>query len=95
MVGTWERLLGVVGTFLRIGGPSGPGLNANGSALEVKNPTNTSYAIVRGADPVASNDLVTLEYGNAHFGGGSFSNVDGGAASTVFGGSPSINGGGA
>jgi|SRR5271166_3816 len=62
----WERFLGVIGSFFQVGGPSGPGLNDNAGALEAKDPTNTTYVNLRGADPVVANDLVTLEYFNAH-----------------------------
>ena len=66
----FQRLAGIVGSFFQIGGLSGPGLNANGTALETKDSTNTTYANMRGADPVINNDLVTLQYFNAHSGGG-------------------------
>ena len=48
-------------SFFEIGGPTGPGINANGAALEVRNSANAAFAVMRGADPVAANDFVTLE----------------------------------
>lgn len=60
----FERIAGVLSSFFQIGGPGGPGWNDNAGALEAKNSTNSAFAVIRGADPVASNDLVTLEYLN-------------------------------
>ena len=64
----FQRLSGIVGNFFQLGGPSGPGLNSNVAALEVKDPTNTTFAVMRGADPVAAHDFVNLE--SFHAGGG-------------------------
>src|SRR5437868_14178966 len=56
----FQRLAGSVASFFHIGGPAGPGLNANGAALEARNSANAAFAVLRGATPVAANDLVTL-----------------------------------
>lgn len=58
----FQRLAGVVNSFFQIGGPAGPGINANGAALEAKDATNTVFAVVRGDTPVADNDLTTKAY---------------------------------
>jgi hypothetical protein len=58
----FSRLAGVVNAFFQIGGPAGPGINANGAALETKNAANTAYAVHRGATPVADNDFTTKAY---------------------------------
>lgn len=59
-MGLFARIAGTVASFFQVGGPSGPGLNANGAALETKNSTNTGFAVMRGANPVAANDFVNL-----------------------------------
>lgn len=61
-MGLFQRLAGVVNAFLQIGGPAGPGFNANGAALEARNAANSAYAVMRGAAPVADNDLTTKTY---------------------------------
>jgi|SRR5271166_326895 len=67
MVGFFERVFGTIKTFFQIGGPAGPGINApSASALEAKDPTNTTFVNLRGADPVGANDFVNLEYLNNH-----------------------------
>ena len=68
-MGTFSRLLGAIGNFLHIGGPSGPVWNDNAGVVEAKDSTNASYVNVRGADPAVNDDLVTLRYLNAHAGG--------------------------
>ncbi len=61
-MGLFERLAGVVNSFLQLGGPSGPGFNANSGALEAKNAANNAFAIMRGATPSGDNDLATKAY---------------------------------
>jgi hypothetical protein len=61
-MGLFEKLAGFVGTIISFGGPSGPTLTASGTRI-------TASGNVAGADPVASTDFVTLEYGNANYGG--------------------------
>jgi hypothetical protein len=55
----FSKLLGTIGSFFTFG-PTGPGINANGAALETKNNANAAFAVHRGAPPVAANDFVTL-----------------------------------
>lgn len=62
-MGLFSRIAGVVASFFQVGGPGGPGLNANGAALEARNSTNAAFATFRGgligATP-GNNDLVPL-----------------------------------
>jgi hypothetical protein len=57
-----SQVYGVMQAFFRFGGPTGPGINANGTALETKNSANTAFAIHRGAFPVGDNDFTTKAY---------------------------------
>lgn len=61
-MGLFSKLAGTVSSFLQIGGPAGPGVNANAGALEARNAANTAFAIIRGATPVGDNDLTTKAY---------------------------------
>jgi hypothetical protein len=61
-MGLFQRLAGTVASFFQIGGPAGPGINANGTALETKNAANSAFAIHRGATPVGDNDFATKAY---------------------------------
>ncbi len=61
-MGLFQRLAGVVNSFFEIGGPTGPGINANGAALETKNAANSAFAVHRGAAPVGDNDFTTKAY---------------------------------
>ena len=63
----FKQFAGIISPFFQIGGPSGSGINLNGTALEAKDSANSVYVNMRGADPVANNDLVTLEYGNTNY----------------------------
>src|SRR5271154_300517 len=64
----FSRLAGVINAFFQIGGPGGAGWNDVGAtAIEAKDPTNTTFVIVRGATPVAPNDLVTKGYADTLF----------------------------
>jgi hypothetical protein len=69
----FTKLLGTVSSFFQIGGPRAPGLSNDGGSgnIGAYNSSQSAYVNVRGADPVVSNDFVTLEYGNANYGGGS------------------------
>jgi hypothetical protein len=58
----FERLAGAIASFFQIGGPTGPGWNANAGALEARNAANSAFAITRGATPIAANDLIPLGY---------------------------------
>jgi hypothetical protein len=61
-MGLFQKLAGVINAFVQVGGPAGPGLNANGSALETRNAANNAFAVHRGAAPVADNDFTTKAY---------------------------------
>lgn len=60
--GPFSKLLGTLTSFFQIGGVSGPGVNANGAALETKNAGNSAFAVHRGATPVGDNDYTTKAY---------------------------------
>jgi hypothetical protein len=45
-----------------VGGTTGPILNNNAGVLEGKNAANSTFVVVRGATPVAANDLTTKAY---------------------------------
>jgi hypothetical protein len=68
-----SKVWGVTRSFFQIGGSTGPGLANDGGSgnLGAYNATQSGYVNVRGADPVVAHDFVTLEYGNAHYGGSS------------------------
>jgi hypothetical protein len=66
-MGLFARIAGVVGAFFQIGGPAGPAWKNNGGNLDGRNASDSAYVNVRGADPIVANDLVTLEYANAHY----------------------------
>ena len=72
-MGVFSKIAGVVGNFFQIGSSSGPGLANDGGSgnIGAYNSGQSAYVTVRGADPVVAHDLVTLGYGNTHFGGGS------------------------
>ena len=61
-MGLFSKLAGTVTSFFQIGGTAGPGINANGSALEARNAANSAFAVMRGGTPVADNDLTTKAY---------------------------------
>lgn len=65
-MGLFSRVAGIAGSFFQLGGPSAAGIQSNGSAIEARNSGNTGFVVSRAADPVAANDLVTLEYLNAN-----------------------------
>lgn len=58
----FQKIAGVINSFFEIGGPAGPGINANGAALETKNAANNAFAVHRGAIPVGDNDFTTKAY---------------------------------
>jgi hypothetical protein len=60
--GVFSKLLGTITTFFQVGGTAGPGINANGAALETKNAANSAFAVHRGGTPVGDNDLTTKAY---------------------------------
>lgn len=61
-MGMFQRLAGTVLAFLQIGGPTGPGFNANAGALEARNAANSAFAITRNANPADQNDSVNIAY---------------------------------
>lgn len=60
--GQYKKLLGTILSFFQFGDSTGPGINANGTALETKNAANSAFAIHRGALPVGDNDFATKKY---------------------------------
>jgi len=60
--GVFSKLLGTIASFFQIGGVAGPGINANGAALETKNAANSAFAVHRGATPAGDNDFATKAY---------------------------------
>jgi hypothetical protein len=64
-MGFFAKLAGITNSFFQIGGPGGNGWNYNsagGTALEARNAANSTFVVVRGAAPVADNDLTTKAY---------------------------------
>jgi hypothetical protein len=61
-MGMFSKIAGTLSAFFQVGGPSSPGLNANGTALETKNSGNSAFAVHRGASPVGDNDFATKAY---------------------------------
>jgi hypothetical protein len=69
-MGFFQRLDGVINSFFQIGGPNGVGWSDVGAtAVEAKDPTNTTFVVVRGATPAAgaTNDLTTKAYTDTIF----------------------------
>jgi hypothetical protein len=60
--GVFSKLLGTITSFFQVGGTGGPGINANGAALESKNSANSAFAVHRGATPAGDNDFATKAY---------------------------------
>lgn len=59
----FSQLLGTLSNFFQIGGPNGAGFNdAGATAIEAKDPTNTTFVVLRAAGPVARNDVTTKTY---------------------------------
>lgn len=58
----FAKIAGTVASFFQFGGTGGPGLNANGAALETRNAANSAFAVHRGAFPVGDNDFTTKAY---------------------------------
>jgi hypothetical protein len=59
MSGIISKLLGLSNSLIQLG-LGGPNLRNNGGVVEARNPANSAFAVVRGANAVSSNDLVTL-----------------------------------
>lgn len=60
----WQKIRGTIETIFSLG-LGGPQLKNNGGVVENRNPTDTGFAVVRGATPVAANDLTTKAYVDA------------------------------
>jgi hypothetical protein len=62
-MGFFSRLNGIVGSFLQIGGPSGPAVKApSTTALEARNAADNDYVVMRVGTPLGDNDAVTKAY---------------------------------
>jgi hypothetical protein len=57
----WSKIRGTIETIFQIG-LGGPQVKNNAGNVDVRNSTDTGYVIVRGATPVAANDLATKAY---------------------------------
>lgn len=69
-MGLYSKLAGIIGDLFQFDKGDGPLLKSTGGVIEARNAADAAYAIVRGASPVAGNDLVTKSYGDANYGGG-------------------------
>lgn len=59
----FSKISGVVTSFFQIGGPAGPGFSdTSTTVLSAQNSSQSAYAIVRGATPLADNDYTTKAY---------------------------------
>lgn len=70
----FSKIRGTIETAFTIG-LAGPQVKANGAALEARDNGDTVFAIVRGLDPVAANDLVTKNYADTGVQGGAIREV--------------------
>jgi hypothetical protein len=63
-MGLFSQLAGTLSSFFQIGGPNGNGLanNAAASAIEAKDPTNTTLVKMRAAGPAGRNDVTNKTY---------------------------------
>jgi hypothetical protein len=68
-VSVWKWLRGTSETFWQLG-LGGPQWKNNAGAIEGRDPNDAAFVNVRGLDPVANQDFVTLAYFNAHPMGG-------------------------
>jgi hypothetical protein len=67
-MGLFSRLAGTMSQFFQIGGPGGAGwADVGATAIEAKDPTNTTDVNVRGAAPVVPKDLTTKQYVDTNF----------------------------
>lgn len=57
----FERLKGTVSALFQVGGPTGPAWKSN-TGIDARDSADANYVNVRGADPVLTQDLVTLNY---------------------------------
>lgn len=70
----FSKIRGTIETIFQIG-LGGPQLKANGTAIEGRDATDAGFAIVRGLDPVAANDLVTKNYADSSTLGGAIREI--------------------
>jgi hypothetical protein len=59
----WDKLRGIIGNILQIGGPSGPNVKNNSGVIELRNAADGAFATGRAlhiASGAGLNDLVTL-----------------------------------
>jgi hypothetical protein len=56
-----SKIRGTIETIFSLG-LGGPNLKNNGGVVENRNAADAAFVVARGADPVAANDFVTLEY---------------------------------
>lgn len=61
---TWKKVIGTQESSFQIG-LAGPKIKRSTDALEGRNADDSGYAVVRGALPVADNDLVTKYYADS------------------------------
>lgn len=61
-MGFFSRFAGTVTSFFQVGGPTGPAWKNNSGNLDARVAGDTAYVNVRGLDPVAAQDFVTLNY---------------------------------
>jgi hypothetical protein len=61
-MGFFAKISGVIQDFFQVGGPTGPALKNSSGVIEARNAADAAYAIVRGATPLANNDLTTKAY---------------------------------
>jgi hypothetical protein len=61
-IGEILRLLGTASSFFHVGGPKGPAFKRNGTALEARTFDDAAFAVLRGATPIADNDVATKQY---------------------------------
>lgn len=57
----WSKIRGTAETIFQLG-LGGPQLKNNSSVLEARNAGDSGFVVMRGATPVADNDLVTKQY---------------------------------
>lgn len=61
MANLLEKITGTISSFFQIG-VGGPRVKNNGGLIEARNAADSGFVIVRGATPVATNDLTTKQY---------------------------------
>ena len=59
-MGFFSNILGSLGNFFQIGGPTGPGINNSSGILQARNAANSAFARFQVANPVSDMDAVNL-----------------------------------